>query len=176
MTQTSKEYAEALFELALQDGNAEEVASALELLEKTLAENPSYQALLRSPAIPREERMNSLDKAFGEHVPLTVLTLLRMMVARGHAAQLDDMIRAWRDLAREHRGESVAEVTSAVALTEEEKTALKQKLEKLFSRHMVLNCAVDPSLIGGIRVVTEGRVIDGSLQNKLQQIKEVMDS
>ena len=75
MTQTSKEYAEALFELALQDGNAEEVASALELVEKTLAENPSYQALLRSPAIPREERMNSLDKAFGEHVPLTVLTL-----------------------------------------------------------------------------------------------------
>ena len=169
MTQTSKEYAEALFELALQDGNAEEVASALELVEKTLAENPSYQALLRSPAIPREERMNSLDKAFGEHVPLTVL-------ARGHAALLDDMIRAWRDLAREHRGESVAEVTSAVALTEEEKAALKQKLEKLFSRHMVLNCAVDPSLIGGIRVVTEGRVIDGSLQNKLQQIKEVMDS
>ncbi len=176
MTQTSREYAEALFELALGDGNVEEVSSALDLVEAQVAENPGYLSLLASPAISRAERLQVLEGALADRVPRTVLALLKMMVSRGHARELDDMIVAWRDLEREHRGESIARVTSAVPLTRAQQAALKEKLEHRFSRKMVLQCAVDPSLLGGLRVETEGRVLDGSIQTRLQQIKEVMDS
>ena len=176
MTQTSKEYAGALFTLALADGNTEEVSAALDLAEKEIAENAAYLATLASPAIPREERMRALTEALGDSVPKTVLALLRMMVSRGQIRHLAEVIRAFRALAREHRGESIARVISAVPLREEELTALMAKLEKIFSRKMVPECTVDPSLIGGIRVETEGRVLDGSIRNRLEQIKEVMDS
>ena len=176
MTQTNREYAEALFELAVGDGNLEEVSSALDLVEQELTGNPDYQALLSSPAISRKDRLESLEKVFGGRVPLSVLTLLKLMVSRGHARQLKEMIAAWRDMERDYRGESIARVTSASALTEDQLIALRGKLEKMFSRKMKLECAVDPALIGGIRVETEGRVMDGSLRSRLQQIKEVMDS
>lgn len=176
MTQTSKEYAEALFELALGDGRVAEVSEALKLVETSLAETPGYREMLASPAIGKDERLASLDAVFGDQVPKIVLALLRMMVSRGHISSLDGMFRAYEELAREQRGETVARVTSAVALTEDEASRLKEKLEKKTGRKVTLSLSVDPSLLGGIRVETDGRVIDGTVRNKLNQIKEVMDS
>jgi F-type H+-transporting ATPase subunit delta len=99
-----------------------------------------------------------------------------MMVYRGHARSLPQMAEDYRALARDRRGEAVARVTSAVALKPEEAEALRTKLEKRFGRKMTLDCQVDPSLLGGIRVETEGRVLDGTLRARLQEIKEVMES
>ncbi len=176
MTQTSREYAEALFELALGEGNTAEVAAGLDLVEQEMKANPGYLSMLASPAISRENRLKALEDAFGEQVPRTVTELLKMMVSRGHAREIGQMIIIWRDLMRDHRGESTARVFSAVPLTESQQHVLQLKLEKMFSRKMVLLCQVDPALLGGIRVETEGRVLDGTLLSRLQHIKEVMDS
>lgn len=176
MTKTSREYAEALFSLALEADQPEAFAEGLGTVEQALEENPGFLQLLSSPAIPREARMDALSQAFQEKIPFSELVLLRMMVSRGHARNMIEMIREYRDLQREQRGESEALVTSAVPLTEAEREALRTKLEKRFGRKMVLKCEVDPSLLGGIRVETEGRVLDGSLRARLQEMKEVMDS
>ena len=176
MTQTSREYAEALWSLAEDEGGTEAYREAAGAVELALREEPGLLDLLASPAIPREERMDVLSRVFGDRVPLSMLILMRLMVSRGHAKSLPRMIQSYHDLEREHRGESEARVTSAVALTADEKESLRQKLEKRFGRRMVLNCEVDPTLLGGIRVETEGRVLDGTLRTRLQEIKEVMDS
>lgn len=176
MTQTSKEYAEALFELALQNGNTEEVSAALDGIGEVMAEQPEFMDLLKSPAVPREARTRALEECFGDKVPATVLALLRMMCVKGHMGQLEKMIAEYGQLNREHQGVAVARVISAVALTEKEREQLKQGLEAKFGRKVELQCSQDRSLLGGLRVEIEGRVIDGSIRNKLQQIKEVMDS
>ena len=85
------------------------------------------------------------------------------------------MARDYEELARGYRGESMAVVTSAVELKEAETVALRAKLEKKLGRKVTLQCRVDPELIGGIRVEVDGRVIDGSIRNKLEEIKEVMN-
>ena len=176
MTHTSREYAEALFALASEEGRVTEYAAALELAEQELRENPGFLNLLASPAIPRAQRMDTLDASFRESIPLSMLTLLRLMVYRGHARDLPAMMESFRDLIRENRGEAQARVESAVPLTESEQQALRQKLEQRFGKKMVLDLQVDPSLLGGVRVETEGRVLDGTLRTRLQEIKEVMDS
>jgi len=176
MTHTSREYAEALYALAMEEGKAEEYAEALALCEKELGDSPAFRQLLASPAISREERMNALSAAFEGRVPLSLLTLMRLMVFRGHARELLSMIESYRELARESRGESTAVVRSAVELTPEQKEKLREKLEKRFGRKMVLECEVDPALLGGIRVETDGRVLDGTLAARLKEIKEVMES
>ncbi len=175
MTHTSREYAEALFELAAEEDRGEACAEALDTVEQALEENPGFLDTLASPAIPREERMDMLSAAFQGRIPLSVLVLMRMMVYRGHARSLPEMIAAYRDLARERSGMGEARVFSAVALTEEEREALRQKLEKRFGRKMTLDCQVDPDLLGGIRVETEGRVLDGTLRARLKEIRGVME-
>ena len=176
MTTTSREYAEALFELAVQGGVTKETSEGLETVVSALLQQPDYRALLASPAIGKEERLAALDTAFRGKIPEILLAILRMMVSRGHVSALTGMARDYEELARGYRGESVAVVTSAVPLKEAETVALRAKLEKKLGRQVILQCRVDPALIGGGRVDVDGRVIDGSIRNKLEEIKEVMNA
>lgn len=176
MTHTSREYAEALFELAAEEDRAAEYDEALTLMETTLAENPAFLDLLSSPAVPRQERQDALSSAFEDRVPLSLLLLTRQMVFRGHARDIPGMIGEYRALVQASRGETTARVISAVPLTDAERETLAGKLEARFGRKMNLVCEVDPALLGGLRVETEGRVLDGSLRARLQELKEVMNS
>ena len=176
MTTTSREYAEALFELAVQGDQLKETSQGLETVESALLQTPGYRALLASPAIGKKERLDALEETFRGKVPDILLAILRMMVSRGHIRAFDGMVRDYEDLSRQYRGEAVAVVTSAVPLKEAETVMLREKLEKKFARRVTLRCQVDPGLLGGVRVEVDGRVIDGSIRNKLEEIKEVMNS
>ena len=175
MTTTSKEYAEALFELAAGEQVLEETSDGLVTVISALTQTPAYRALLASAAIGKGERLKALDEAFDGKVPRVLMGVLRMMVARGHIGSLDQMAREYEELSREYRGESFARVLSAVPLKETEAVAIRAELEKRFGHGITVQCEVDPSLIGGVRIEVEGRVIDGSIRNKLEQIKDVMN-
>jgi F-type H+-transporting ATPase subunit delta len=176
MTTTSREYAEALFELAAQDNLITETLDGVVTVVSALRQTPAYRDLLASPAIPKEERVEALNAAFRGKIPEILRAILRMMVTRGHISAVEGMARDYEELARDYRGEAEARVTSAVPLRESEMVILRQKLEKKLARQVILRCETDPSLIGGIRVEVDGRVIDGSLRNKLDEIKEVMNA
>ena len=175
MTTTSKEYAEALFELAAGEHVLEETSDGLVTVISALQQMPEYRSLLASAAIGKADRLKALDDAFEGKVPKVLMGVLRMMVSRGHISALDGMAREYEELTRDYRGESVARVLSAVPLKETEAVAIRAELEKRFSRKITLSCEIDPTLIGGVRVEIEGRVIDGSIRNKLEQIKDVMN-
>ena len=163
MTTTSKEYAEALFELAAGDRVLEETSDGLVTVISALRQSPEYRALLASAAIGKAERLKALEDAFGG------------MVSRGHISALDNMVREYEELNRDYRGESTARVLSAVPLKESEAMAIRKELERRFGHTVVVECETDPSLIGGVRVEVDGKVIDGSIRNKLEQIKDVMN-
>ena len=175
MTTTSKEYAEALFELAAGDQVLQETSDGLVTVISALEQTPEYRQLLSSAAVGKAARIEALENAFRGKIPDVLLGVLRMMVSRGHVSALDGMAREFEELSRQYRGESVALVTSAVPLKEAEAVAIRAELEKRFGRQISLRCELDPSLIGGVRVEVEGRVIDGSIRNKLEQIKDVMN-
>ncbi len=174
MTTISNEYAVALFELSAEQDQLQENLVGLDLVQALLADQPAYRALLASPAIGRQKRIDALEQAFRGRITDPLLGVLRMMVSRGETGLLDKMAREYEALVKEAQGETVALVTSATALTDAQRQALRQKLEKKFSRKVDLRCRVNPALLGGLRVEIEGRVIDGSLRNRLEQIKEVM--
>ena len=176
MTTTSREYAEALFELAAQAGVTKETSEGLETVVSALLQTPEYRALLASPAIGKAQRIAALDEAFRGKIPEVLLAVLRMMISRGHISAINGLARDYEEMARGYRGESVAVVTSAVPLREAEAVTLRSKLEKKLGKTIILQLREDPALIGGIRVEVDGRVIDGSIRNKLDEIKEVMNA
>ena len=176
MNTTSREYAEALFELAVQDNLIRETSDGVVTVQSALMQMPQYRALLASPAIGKKERLEALAQVFRGKIPEILLGILGMMVSRGHVSALDGMVRDYEELAREYRGESIAVVSSAVPLTEAQTVELRRKLEKKIGRTVKIQCREDPGLIGGLRVEVDGRGIDGSIRNKLEEIKEVMNS
>ncbi len=175
MTDTSKSYADALFSLALETNTVFETLMALKEMRNGIYATEGALELLASPSIPKDERCAVLEKAFGDVQPEHVMSFVGVLVQHGHIRELDDCLTAYTQLHDEHCRLSIAHVTSAVKLTADEQAKLIEKLSRKLNRTIHLECAVDPSLLGGLVVQVDGKVIDGSLKHRLQEIKEVMN-
>lgn len=174
MAQISNEYAEALFALALENNCVAEYSDALDTVLKVTEENPEYIDFLASPDIPRQERVGAVEAAFGGKVPEHIVSFVSLLCDRGRIRTFSDCIADFKKLSDASNGVSTAEVVSAAELTEDEKSALKAKLEKLCGHRVELDCSVDKSLIGGVKVTVDGKVIDGSVKRGLHELKGAM--
>ena len=140
-----------------------------------LTAEPEYVELLAAPSIPRDERNALLEQAFGAAVPEQVLSFVQLLCAHGMVRSLPDCIEEYHRLYQAAVAMSTAYVTSAVALTEDQQTRLKEKLSAKFGRAIELVCTVDEHLLGGITVQLDGVVLDGSLRRRLQAVKDVIE-
>lgn len=174
MSGISSEYAQALFMLAMENKQAEEYDKALDLVLYAFAENPMYMEFLESPGIPLNERLAALESAFTNALPKEVLSFLKILCEKRYISEFSDCVAQYKALLNEVSGVSDARVISAVELSENEKDALKEKLESLSGHTVLIEYTVDPSILGGLIVEMDDKVMDSSLQKHLKDVKEVI--
>ena len=174
MATVSKEYAEALFTLALEENSIDDFYSALSMMQALFSENPEYIEFLSTPSIPKAERVQQLTKCFEGKVPDIILHFAIVMVERGDIHSFNDSVMEYENLSFAMKSVSNATAVSAVPLTEEEKVRLIRKLERLCTHTVQLHCRVDPSLIGGMIIEIDGRVIDGSIKHRMRELKGII--
>ena len=175
MTEICKEYAQALFSLAQESQSEDAIGEGLNLVAGMARENPEILDFLAAPNIPKKERTGALEKALSGNVPEYVLSFAQLLCEHGHIRSLEGCAREYQELWNAARGLSTAQVVSAVALTEEEKRQLQQRLSAKTGREVRLVCSVDESLLGGLVVTLDGKVMDGSLKHRLNEVREVMN-
>ena len=176
MTELSKEYATALFMLAYEENKQKLYAEVLESVKKTFLDNPQYEELLSSPSISLKERLWMIDQAFAGIVPEHILSYLQLLCEKGRVCHFVESVDAYKALLDASERVSNATITSAVPLTEEEKSKLLRRLERMGNGKVKATYFVDEALLGGIIVDVDGEIMDGSLRHRLQDIKEVMNT
>ncbi len=174
MNKISKEYAAALFALAKEKGQEASFGASLESVQKLFEENPDYQELLNTPAVPAGERARLVSEALGDKVPQEILSAIQILSGKGYIMEFGRITAEYAALLDRMNRISAANVSSAVPLSPEEKDRLKKKLEKITGRSIVMTYTEDPSLLGGVVVEVDGKVIDGSIRTRLRQVKEVI--
>ena len=174
MTALSREYAEALFALAAEHDQTKDYLEALDTATALLDDNPDYVELLCCPTIQKDERDGLLEQTLGQIVPEQVLAFIQLLCAHGRIRSLNDCVAEYRLLYQTAVAMSTAQVVSAVPLTETEKEKLSAALAARLGRTVTLECTVDESLLGGMVVHVDGKVLDGSLRSRLHAVKEVM--
>lgn len=174
MTETAKEYAAALFELAKETNEEKTFANALTVIQSVFSTNPEYMDLLSSPNIPVRERRSLLEKAFAGHIPEYVLSFTELLCDKGHIREFGKCVQEYEKLVKAFASVSSARIVSAVPLTGPEKTALIKKLEKISGHMVTAQYEIDESLLGGVVVHMDDTVIDGSLKHQLKEVKEVI--
>ena len=176
MTEISKEYGTALFMLACEKDKKHEYADAISVVKGVFADTPEYIDFLASRGISLRERLSAIEEAFANNIPEDVVSYLQLLCEKGRISGFFESAEEYEKLLDASEKISNAKVTSALELTEEEKTALKSKLEKICKTTVTIEYLIDESLIGGIIVETDGKVLDGSLRNRLREIKEVINT
>ena len=172
-TQIAKEYAQALFALGEESDSTRALGDALQEAWAVLQQHPDYMELLASPAIQKDERDRMVAEAFAAY-PEYAVSFLQLLCRRGRIRSLNDCIAECRLLYQTAVALSTAQVVSAVPLTEAEKQQLAEKLSARTGRTVTLECEVDESLLGGMVVHVDGKVLDGSLRRRLHAVKDVM--
>lgn len=174
MSQMSKEYAAALFMLAKENGAEEEYKVAIENVSDVFSKNPEYVEFLDSPAINIAERTQMLQKAFEPYVPEEIVSFLCLLCEKGRIREFEACVKEYEALFEFSRNISVAKIRSAVLLKETEIEKLKEKLSKMSSHTVAVECSVDETLKGGIIVELDGKIMDFSLKTRLNEVKDVI--
>lgn len=174
MSEVAKEYGAALFMVAAEAEQTDEFAQDLTLIGKTFEENPDYITLLSSPNISMTERLGQLEQAFSGAVDEKVLAFLQLLCQKGHIYDFEAAAQEYRALWQTAAQVCDAVVTSAVPLSETQQQKLLQKLEQTFGKTVHAVYTVDPAVMGGLIVEMDGKVLDGSLRERLRDIKDVM--
>lgn len=174
MTQTAKNYADALYELALDEGLTERIRKELSAVNGVFAANPDYYSLLTAPNIPRQERLEALDQAFSGRIHVYLLSFLKLLVERGHIRALKDCVLRFRSRYNQDHGILEALAVTAVALRPEQRQKLTERLGSLTGKQVDLRNRVDPSVLGGIRLEYEGKELDGTVRQRLEGLKQTL--
>lgn len=175
MSEVSREYAEAMYELARETQSEDAIAAGMKLVAGLVRRDPEILDFLAAPNIPKRERSAVLEKALSGQVPEFVLSLTQLMCESGNIRCIERCAEEYEEILNTARGLSTARVVSATALTEDQKRQLQQRLSEKTGRKVVLDCSVDESLLGGLVVTLDGKVMDGSLKHRLNEVREVMN-
>ena len=168
----AERYAGSLYDLAVEADAAGEVESDLTRFEALLNSSDDLARLIRSPVFSAEEQSKAIGAVLAAaDIKGLAGNFLRVVAANRRLFAVPAIIKAFRKIAAEARGETAAEVTSAHALSPEQETELKAALKSVAGKDVAIAVTVDPSLLGGLVVKMGSRQIDTSLKTKLASLK-----
>jgi F-type H+-transporting ATPase subunit delta len=169
---TALNYAKALLELAREQHTHELIAQDLAGLKKAIDADPVFKQFLRDPAIGREERKGVLDRAVKPQVHPLVSSFLGVLNQHGRVGLLDEIAAAYQSLLDQLQGKVEVEVTVAKKLTKEQLEQVRRRLGEVLKKTAVVNQRVDESIIGGLVLKVQDKLLDASVRSQLQAMKK----
>ncbi|HLY44631.1 MAG TPA: F0F1 ATP synthase subunit delta [Stellaceae bacterium] len=168
-------YAAALFELADERHTLDGVAGDLRELRAMLHASSDLVRLLRSPVLSRDAQGKAIA-AVAEGAGLSPLTrdFLGVVARNRRLFAVPAMIEAYLQKLAARRGEVTAEVTVARPLNEARQAALLEQLRRAVGARVAVDIRVDPRLLGGMIVKVGSRMVDASLNSRLQRLRLAM--
>jgi len=168
-------YATALFEIAKEAKKLPAVEKDLTALAKAFDDSTDLHDLISNPVYTRAEQGAAIaGVAKKMKLGPQVTNTIGLMASKRRLFTLPAMISSVQSLIAEEKGEVVAEVTSAKALTKTQSDKLAASLKKKFGKDIVIHAAVDESIIGGLIVKVGSKMIDTSIKSKLSNLQNAM--
>jgi F-type H+-transporting ATPase subunit delta len=170
---SARPYAKALFALAKDRGQADAVAGELRTVVDVVAGDAALRAFFQRPWVaPATKRAVAAEVAARIDVSQLVRDFLALVVAQGRGDHLDAIAATYRDLLDEDLGRVRARVRTAVTLSDGERAALATKLGRaLGGKQVVIEEAIDRSLLGGFVAESGSVIVDGSLDAQLARLR-----
>lgn len=170
MTDTARIYARSLYELCRDEGLGERVADEIAGVSSLMQDSPDIIRLLGLPSLPKTERCKVADTCFAGHVHTYLLSFIKILIEHSLIAELPGCAEEYRRLYREDNGIMAVTAVTAEALADDLREKLTARLEEVFGKKIELTVKTDPNILGGIRLETEGKLLDGTLRARLESI------
>lgn len=168
-------YAEVLFDAAAAENAVDALGSQLDEVMFVVRGHADLGNAMTDDSLPAASRVEVLRSIFPALYP-AVDGALAVMVAEENFDLLPAIAEAYDRVAEQRRDVVVADVTTAVPLTESLRQSISDKLSADMGRSVVLREKVDPAIIGGIIIDAAGRRIDASIVSQLENARAVLST
>jgi len=164
----ARPYAEALFRVA-GTGNLSAWANLVTEMAH-VASHPDVKMLADNPKVSDQQMTDVFLSALKSPANTEARNFIAMLVQNGRLSLMPEIATQFHALKNAQEGAADAEIISAFEMPDAQVKELAAALEKKFGRKLNPSLKVDPSLIGGVRVVVGDEVLDTSVKAKLQQM------
>ncbi|MXW42503.1 MAG: ATP synthase F1 subunit delta [Acidimicrobiia bacterium] len=172
MSERSVSYADAVVSVAKAEGNLDLVADELFRVARAIEGSDELRMTLSDRQIPAALRQQIVEDLLGGQAADITTAMVSMIVAAGRSSDIAGIARETVELNARERGYSVAEVRTAVALSDEQTQRLATALSAATGHQVDVKVIVDPSVMGGVVATIGDEVIDGSVRHRLSQLRD----
>jgi F-type H+-transporting ATPase subunit delta len=168
----SLQYANALADIALEQGAGEPAAKQLESFSAAYAESAELRTFLGSPAVSLKAKHEVLEKIAKRLGASKIIRNFLLVIADNRRTHLiPEIAAAFQQVLRQRQGVAEAEISSAAELTTAQKRELAATLERLTGKTIEPKYSLDPALLGGAVVRIGDTIYDGSLRTRLNEMR-----
>ena len=165
-------YADALVAVAAAEEDLAATEDELFAVAQALGGSDELREVLADRRIPAARRQQIIEDLLDGQVADVTVGLVSMIVAAGRGSDLVRIIETAVERSAALRNKAVAEVRSAVALSDQQQQRLAEALDRATGKDVTVKVIVDPSVLGGIVTRIGDEVIDGSVRSRINQLRE----
>ena len=170
MLEIAQNYASALLSLAVDDNKVILYQEEVKELRKIIRDNPDFLLLIESRFLSVKEREENAEKLLS-NFSTDVVNFIKIIIKHNRVNYLVDILDAFNSLCNENRDIVEGLIYSAFPLEEATLLKIKKKISEIENHEVDLIPRIDPSLIGGVKVVINSHVYDGSIKNQLEKMQ-----
>lgn len=166
----SERYAQALLELVSDNLSKEDILKELLDITESVKGSGDLNKVMTSPVISNDEKKNVISKLYENTTNKVILNFLKLLVDKNRFSMLESITKEYKNEINRLNNLLSINVTSAIDLTEDEKSAIKDKLSNILNKNIKLEWATNPDIIAGLVFEVGDNIIDNSLRHKLQDL------
>jgi F-type H+-transporting ATPase subunit delta len=172
----ARKYAAALFSSSKRINQVEKISADLEAISDLLKKLPQLKSFLEAPQILEKEKEELIAASFKGRISEALYSFLLLVLSKHRIPYLLPMAEEFTRLVKEDQGIVSAHLISARQMESSLHEQIKAELEKSSGKKVELETQIDPNLIGGMIIILGDRIIDRSIRNQLNQLKEQMSA
>lgn len=165
-------YGSALYQAAVELNKKDLILDEAYQVLGVFENEPEFYKFLNYPVISAKEKKEVLTGVFEGRICQELLNLLYVLVDKGRTAHYEKIIRAYKDMVDREEGVTYGTVYSVEPLTEAQIAKLEEQVTALLKQKTKLENKLDASLIGGVKVLADGRIMDASIRKRLQDLSD----
>ena len=167
---SSRRYAQAVFQLALEHDGLEMWLDDLTLLASA-TQDAEFSAFLDAPQVTVAQKIQVIADSLGDHINPLALNLVSLLAGRNSAGLITGITEVYQEMLDAHTGIERADVVTAVDIDDDQQRRIADLLKSIVGKEVTITTRVEPELIGGFVARVGDRVIDGSTRTRLAEMK-----
>jgi len=171
----ARPYAEALFRAAKEGGNLVKWSEQVALLGQVAA-NPEVNTAIGDPNVAAPQLVDFFRSACGTAVDAELSNFIQLLSKNDRLVLLPEIAGLFESYKRDEEGTKQAEIFSAFPIDDSQVKALVPQLEAVFKTKLETSVSVDPTLIGGIKVIVGDQMLDASVRGKLDAMATALNN